>query len=178
LIAIIYSKAVATPQASRAADTVTYQGQQFDVMTTDDFDQQMQLPMDKVIPGTQYYINLGLTMTELAALGFILIPLAASDLAVNVASCNWVSVVLGIVGIILLICGLGLIIAGLVIGIKNVIGWLRYNAILRDLKQDSIDMDTWLNSIHQTNITDQKIGIKMNNQSFNLNKTPLFKSTA
>jgi hypothetical protein len=178
LIAIIYSKAAAAPQAARAADTVTYQGQQFEVMTTDDFDQQMQSSMDRVIPATQYYINMGQTMTELAALGFILIPLAASDLAVNVASCNWVNVVLGIVGIILLICGLGLIIAGLVIGIKNVIGWLRYNAILRDLKQDSVDMDTWLNSTNQTNITDQKIEIKMENQSFNLNKTPLFKSTA
>ena len=117
-------------------------------------------------------------MNTIATTGVILIPLAAGDLAVNVASCNWVNVVLGIVGIILLICGLGLITAGLVIGIKNVIGWLRYNAILRDLKQDNIDMNTWLNSTNQTNMTDQKIGIKMDNQSLNLNKTPLFKSTA
>ena len=178
LIAIIYSKAVAAPQAARTGETVTYQGQQYSIMTTDSFDQEMESSTNQVIKATQNWIDDGVTIETIASIGVILIPLAASDLAVNVASCNWVNVVLGIVGIILLICGLGLMVAGLVIGIKNVIGWLRYNAILRDLKQDSIDMNSWLNSTNQTNMTYQKIGIKMNNQSLNLNKTSLFKSTA
>lgn len=178
LIAIIYSKAAAAPQAARTGEIVTSQGQQYSLMTTDAFDQELQTSMGEVVGKTQMMLNTGSTTAQLATAGLILIPLAATDLAANVATCNWVNVVLGIVGIILLICGLGLITAGLIIGVKNVIGWLRYNAILRELKQDNVDMNTWLNSNNQTNTTDQKIGIKMDKQSLNLNKTPLFKSTA
>ena len=164
LIAIIYSKAAAAPEAVRTGEIVTSQGQQYSVMTTDSFDQQMQTSMGGVIDKTQMMLNTGTTIEQIATTGIILIPLAAGDLAVNIASCNWVNLVLGIVGIILLVCGLGLITAGLIIGVKNVIGWLRYNAILRELKQDKIDMNTWLNSNNQTNTTDQKIGNK-NGQS-------------
>ena len=49
LIAIIYSKAAAAPQAARTGEIVTSQGQQYSVMTTDSFDQEMQTSMGEVV---------------------------------------------------------------------------------------------------------------------------------
>ena len=62
LIAIIYSKAAAAPQAARTGETVTSQGQQYSVMTTDSFDQQMQTSMNSVIERTQMMLNTGITI--------------------------------------------------------------------------------------------------------------------
>ena len=36
-------------------------------------------------------LNTGTTIEQIATTGIILIPLAAGDLAVNIASCNWVN---------------------------------------------------------------------------------------
>lgn len=175
IIAIIYSKVTATPVANNAANTVSLANEQFTVTT----EAQSNISKEELIktterllsniPGSsvetsEYYVAI------LASMGIILTPLIIGELAVNSGANNWVGVVLGIVGLILLICGLGLIIAGLIIGIINVCKWLKYNAILEDLKYEDEHMDKWLNK------TDQDREIKINNQS--LNSTPLLNCTA
>lgn len=187
LIAIIYSKAAATPVVNNAANTVTVQGQQFTVTTEESFLPNMNsypgrllVTQESLISGTQGMVDMMATYNyaifsviySLAIVGIILTPLAGGELATNVSSNNWVGVVLGIVGLILLVCGIGLIIAGLVLGALNVISWLKYRSILDGLNYENADMENWLN---RTNL---EINNKTNNKTVNLNNTPLFNGTS
>jgi len=183
IIAIIYSKVVATPVAENAANTVTVQGHQYTVTTEESFLPDMNsypgrphVTQEHLISGTQNLADMiaGTNnvmfsiLYSLAIVGIILTPLAGGELATNISSNNWVGVVLGIVGLILLVCGIGLIIAGVVMGAINVISWLKYKGILDGLNYENDDMDNWLNR------TDLEINNKTNNQTLNFNNTPLF----
>ena len=86
-------------------------------------------------------MNLGITVTSLA------VP----EIVLNVASQNWIQVILCIVGLIMVLCGIGVLIAGIIKTVQNGIKWHRANLVTKRNKKDINNLKEWI-SINNTNI--------------------------
>ena len=91
--------------------------------------------------GISRFINLGITV----------IALTVPEIALNVASQNWIKIVVCVVGLIMVLCGIGLLIGGIIKTVKNGIKWHRANLVTKRNKKDINNLKEWI-SINNTNI--------------------------
>ena len=94
---------------------------------------------------------LGIAIENFAIQGVEVTVLSGLQLALYVASQNWIQVILCIVGLIMVLCGIGVLIAGIIKTVQNGIKWHRANLVTKRNKKDINNLKEWI-SINNTNI--------------------------
>ena len=94
---------------------------------------------------------LGIAIENFAIQGVEVTVLSGLQLALYVASQNWIQVILCIVGLIMVLCGIGVLIAGIIKTVQNGIKWHRANLVTQRNKKDINNLKEWI-SINNTNI--------------------------
>jgi hypothetical protein len=108
----------------------------------------------------------------IASVSVLISVIASIELIISASSNTWIRFILGVVGLILIIVGTVFMIYGLHCGFASVGNLITSNELLKKIKNDSNDMDSWL---QEDNLNNETVTPK--NSTNNLNYTKLHNNT-